>query len=97
MDIYVAQTVAMVAMTICYFPQIKQLYITKKADDMNVFFWRILTLGLLANVYISMKTGLAGGGWVMFVVQVMNTLLSTVTWVLVEIYQREEGLDDINE
>lgn len=93
MDIYMAQTVAMLAMTICYFPQIKDLYKSKDADGINVNFWRILTIGLYANVYISLNTGLDGGGWVMFIVQVMNSVLSTVTWFLVEKYQKESRLD----
>lgn len=93
MGIYIAQLIGMSALTFCYVPQIVNLYKTKSAEGQMVWFWRILSIGLAANVYISLFTGLSGGGWQMFILQSANTTLSVWTLILVEIYGRREAKD----
>lgn len=82
------QLIAMGAMTYCYVPQIRKLLKDKNADAQPFWFWFWLSIGLSANVLISLRSGLIGGGWTMFYVQLVNTTLAMWTLGLVYKYQR---------
>ena len=67
-----------------YFPQIKQLYKTKKSDDISSSFWTILTTGLFCitiNMFISKVPTL------IFLTQLLNALIALWTTVLVKKYK----------
>jgi len=67
-----------------YFPQIKQLYKTKKSDDISSSFWAILTTGLFCiaiNMFISKVPIL------IFLTQLLNALIALWTTVLVKKYK----------
>lgn len=84
----VLQLVAMGSLTYCYVPQIRKLYEDKNADALPIAFWGWLSIGLVANVLISLRSGLIGGGWSMFIIQVINGSLAIWVLVLVFIYQK---------
>ncbi len=83
------QAVAMFMIAACYAPQITKLIKTKNADSQSLAFWIMLSIGLLANVYISIQSALSGGGWAMVAIQVVNTAMSMWTMVLVYVYQKQ--------
>ena len=85
---FVVQMIAMIMIGVCYIPQIYKLIQTKNADSQSITFWIMLSVGLVANVYISYQSALAGGGWSMFAIQVVNGLLSIWTTGLVYKYQK---------
>lgn len=83
------QFIAMSMIGACYVPQLIKLYRTKNADSQSIAFWIMLSIGLLANVYIAYQSASIGGGWAMFVIQVVNTALALWTLLLVYVYQKE--------
>lgn len=67
-----------------YFPQIKQLYKTKKSDDISLPFWIILTSGLFCiaiNMFISKVPVF------IFTTQFLNALIALWTTILVKNYK----------
>ena len=54
----------------------------------KVTYWAMLSIGLVANVYISYQSALIGGGWSMFAIQVVNSLMAIWTLGLVYKYQK---------
>lgn len=85
---FTIQIIAMSMIGACYIPQIYKLIQTKNADSQAISFWVMLSIGLVANVYISYQSALIGGGWSMFVIQVVNSLLAIWTLGLVYKYQK---------
>jgi len=67
-----------------YIPQIKQLYKTKKSNDISLSFWIILTSGLFCitiNMFISKVPIL------IFLTQLLNALIALWTTILVKKYK----------
>ena len=85
---FTIQIIAMSMIGACYIPQIYKLIQTKNADSQAISFWVMLSIGLVANVYISYQSALIGGGWAMFVIQAINASLSIWTLGLVYEYQK---------
>ena len=85
------QFIALTMIALCYVPQLIKLYKLKNADSQSVSFWVMLTIGLLANTYLAYQSGVAGGGWEMFTIQTINTLLSLSTLIMVWYYQKDKG------
>jgi uncharacterized protein with PQ loop repeat len=69
-----------------YVPQIKQLYKTKKSEDISTSFWVILTSGLLC---IALNMLISGVPVFIFVTQVLNFLVALWTTLLVVKYKRK--------
>ena len=83
----ILQIVASFLLLVSYLPQIVQLIKTKRSEDISVKFWVILTLGLCG---ISINMAISGVGVLILSTQVLNTILSGITLLLVVRYKEDK-------
>lgn len=73
-----------ISLAICYIPQIRQTIKTKCVDGINLSFWIILSIGLLANVSLLI---MSNGGLLTIFPQVVNLFCAVLMIVLVKKYR----------
>jgi uncharacterized protein with PQ loop repeat len=75
-------------LTWCYFPQLKQTYLTKKVEGINLDFWRYLNIALTLMLINATVTFFMFGAWGYMILEIINEGMAFAMLIMVEKYKK---------